>query len=81
VTVAVSASHRTVQGAPLKPDDVDAARQLAPWYRTKTQPSVPDMLAELRRVVIAAQLRRADPEPITPQEISILRLAWENIAA
>jgi DDE superfamily endonuclease len=63
------------------PTDVDAARELAPWYRSKTQPSVLDMLAKLRRVIITAQYRHADPQPATPQEINILRLAWENVAA
>jgi hypothetical protein len=63
------------------PDDVQAVRELAPWYRHKTQPSVLDMLAKLRRVIIAAQFRRSDPPTATPAEISILRLAWENVAA
>ena len=63
------------------PNDLDAARELAPWYRTKTQPSVLDMLGKLRRVIITAQYRQADPQPATPQEINILRLAWENVAA
>jgi hypothetical protein len=63
------------------PNDIDAARELAPWYRSKTQPSVLDMLAKLRRVIIAAQYRQEDPQPVTPQEINILRLAWENVAA
>lgn len=63
------------------PSDVTAARELAPWYRDKTQPSVADMLAKLRRVLIASQFRRTDPPPATPQEISILRLAWDNVAA
>lgn len=63
------------------PHDVEAARELAPWYRSKTQPSVLDMLAKLRRVIIAAQYRPADPQPATAQEISILRLAWETVAA
>jgi hypothetical protein len=63
------------------PDDVAAARELAPWYREKTQPSVLDMLAKLRRVIIAAQYRHEDPQPPTPQEITILRLAWEDVAA
>jgi hypothetical protein len=62
-------------------DDVQAARALAPWYREKVQPSVLDMFAKLRRVIIAAQFRREDPRPVTPQEISVIRLAWENIAA
>ena len=60
------------------PDDVPAARALAPWYRTKSQPSV---LAKLRRVIIAAQFRRVDPGPVTPQELSVIRLAWEDAAA
>ena len=62
-------------------DDVQAARQLAPWYRQKAQPSVLDMLAKLRRVTIAAQYRHEDPQPPTAEEISILRLAWEDVAA
>ncbi|MGH3636807.1 MAG: IS701 family transposase [Mycobacterium sp.] len=64
-----------------QPDDVTAARQLAPWYRSKTQPSVADMIAKLRRVIIATQFQREHPEPATPREISILRLAWANAAA
>ena len=63
------------------PDDVEDARELAPWYRSKTHPSVHDMLAKLRRVIIAAQLQPTDPQPATPEEISILRLAWANAAA
>lgn len=63
------------------PDDVEERRELAPWYREKTQPSVLDMLAKLRRVIIAAQYRHEDPQPPTPQEITILRLAWEDVAA
>ncbi|MGH3500172.1 MAG: IS701 family transposase [Nocardioidaceae bacterium] len=62
-------------------DDVEQAPKQAPWYRTKAQPSVADMLAKLRRVIIAAQFKRTDPEPATPAEINVLRLAWEDIAA
>jgi hypothetical protein len=63
------------------PGDVEAARALAPWYRQKVQPSVLDMFAKLRHVIIAAQLRPVDPAPLTSQEISIVRLAWEGVAA
>ena len=63
------------------PNDVEAARALAPWYREKAQPSVLDMFGKLRRVIIAAQFRRADPAPLTPQEICTIRLAWEDAAA
>lgn len=64
-----------------QPEDVTTARDLAPWYRSKTQPSVADMIAKLRRVIIAAQFQREHPEPVTPREISILRLAWADAAA
>jgi hypothetical protein len=63
------------------PNDVQVARELAPWYRDKAQPSVLDMLAKLRRVIIAAQFRRPDPLPATAAEINLLRLAWEDAAA
>ncbi len=63
------------------PGDVDHARAQAPWYRTKAQPSVADMLSKLRRVIITTQFRRTDPQPATPTEINILRLAWADIAA
>jgi hypothetical protein len=57
------------------------ARVIAPWYREKTQPSVLDMLAKLRRVIIAAQYHHEDSHPPTPQEITILGLACEDVAA
>jgi len=60
------------------PADVDDARAQAPWYRTKAQPSVADMLTKLRRVIIANQFRHTDPQPATPAEINILRLAWTD---
>ena len=63
------------------PDDVDERRELAPWYRDKAQPSVLDMFTKLRWVIIAGYLRTEDPRPPTPQEITILRLAWEDAAA
>lgn len=63
------------------PHDVDAARERAPWYRTKTQPSVLDMFAKLRQVIIAAQYQPPHPQPPTPAEINLLRLAWEDPAA
>ncbi len=59
---------------------VEAARALAPWYRQKTQPSVLDMFTELRRAIIAAQFRRDGPEPVTPQGVYHIRLAWEDVA-
>jgi hypothetical protein len=32
-------------------------------------------------VIIAGYLRTEDPQPPTSQEITILRLAWEDVAA
>jgi hypothetical protein len=37
-----------------------------------------DMAAKLRRVIIAARLRASRPDQPTPQEIAVIRLAWED---
>ncbi|WP_164520514.1 transposase [Specibacter cremeus] len=50
------------------PDDVAATRQLAPWYTSKSQPSVPDMLTKLRRVIIATQFRPRHPQRPGPRK-------------
>lgn len=63
------------------PDDVSAVRRIAPWYRTKSQPSVADMTTKLRRVIIASQFHAGHPQPATDEEINLLRLAWEDAAA
>jgi hypothetical protein len=44
------------------------------WYATA------DMAAKLRRVIIAARFKASCPRQATPQEISLLRLAWEDTA-
>jgi len=63
------------------PADVEDHRARAPWYTTKSQPSTADMLAKLRRVLIAARFRASRPDQPTPGEIHAIRLAWENAAA
>jgi hypothetical protein len=63
------------------PDDLSHHQTRAPWYRTKTHPSTADMLAKLRRVLIAAKFRCARPDQPTPTEIQVIRLAWEDPAA
>ena len=63
------------------PDDVTDHQTRAPWYRTKTRPSTADMLAKLRRVLIAARFQPAQPEQPTQAEIQTIRLAWETAAA
>ncbi len=63
------------------PADVADHRARAPWYTTKAQPSTADMAAKLRRVIIAARFKASRPDQPTPEEISVLRLAWEDLAA
>jgi hypothetical protein len=63
------------------PADVAEHRARAPWYRTKTHPSVADMLGKLRRVLVAARFRCARPEQPTPAELHAIRLAWQDPAA
>jgi hypothetical protein len=62
------------------PDDVADHRARAPWYVTKSQPSVADMLVKLRRVLIATRFRLPHPAQPTPAEIHTIRLAWEVTA-
>jgi hypothetical protein len=61
--------------------DVDDHRARAPWYASKAEPSTADMIAKLRRVLIAAKFRRHHAEQPTPAEISAIRRAWETPAA
>jgi hypothetical protein len=63
------------------PADVTAHRDQAPWYTTKTQPATADMIAKLRRVLIATKYRPSRPHQATPEEIHAIRLAWEDAAA
>lgn len=58
------------------PADLAARRALAPWYQTKTAPSVQDMLAKLRRVLIAAQYLPGQPWTPTLPEILQVQAAW-----
>ena len=58
------------------PADLAARRALAPWYQTKVAPSVQDMLAKLRRVLIAAQYRPGQPSAPTVAEILDVQAAW-----
>jgi hypothetical protein len=46
----------TLHGNPTA--DVDRARRRAPWYRAKRDPSMPDILASLRRELIRAEFQR-----------------------
>jgi hypothetical protein len=63
------------------PADVQGHRARAPWYTAKAQTSTADMAAKLRRVIIAARFRASRPDQPTPEEINVIRLAWEDLAA
>lgn len=58
------------------PDVVTEHRQRAPWYLTKTTPSFEDMLAKLRRVILAAQYHPRQAHTPTNQEIIQVQQAW-----
>ncbi|MDJ0347641.1 transposase [Streptomyces sp. H10-C2] len=58
------------------PSDAADRREHAPWYTTKTDPSVADMLAKLRRVIIAARFLPRSPGRPTDQEIRAVQQAW-----
>jgi len=58
------------------PDIVAEHRARAPWYLTKTTPSFADMLAKLRRVIIAAQYHPGRGQTPTPRQITQVQQAW-----
>ena len=58
------------------PSDVEEHRQRSPWYLTKTTPSFTDMLAKLRRVIIASQFHPGRGCTPTPGEITQVQQAW-----
>jgi hypothetical protein len=61
--------------------DIAARRAAAPWYQTKHAPSVADMLAAIRRVLIAAQFRPSRLVEPTHEEILAVQHAWATAAA
>lgn len=58
------------------PDIVAEHRARAPWYLTKATPSFADMLAKLRRTIIAAQYHPGRGQAPTPREITQVQQAW-----
>ncbi|WP_249021611.1 transposase [Conexibacter sp. S30A1] len=58
------------------PDIVTEHRARAPWYVSKTTPSFQDMLAKLRRVIIATQFQPEQARTPTTQEINQVQQAW-----
>jgi protein tyrosine phosphatase (PTP) superfamily phosphohydrolase (DUF442 family) len=60
------------------PSDATDHRARAPWYTTKTEPSFADMLAKLRRVIIAARFLPVTPGQPTDAEIQAVHQAWAH---
>jgi len=58
------------------PDVVAEHRARAPWYASKTNPSTADMLAKLRRVIIAAQYHPRPGAAPTTAQITQVQHAW-----
>jgi len=59
------------------PDDVAERRALAPWYLSKTNPSFADMLAKLRRTIIADQYSPGRLRAPYQQKITAIQRAWD----
>ncbi|MFJ3235706.1 transposase [Streptomyces sp. NPDC086787] len=58
------------------PADAAEHRERAPWYTTKAEPSLSDMVAKLRRVIIAARFLPTSPGQPTDHEIRAVQQAW-----
>jgi len=58
------------------PDVVAARRACAPWYLSKTNPSTADMLAKLRRTVIATQFHPGQARTPSTAQITQVQHAW-----
>lgn len=64
-----------------RPADVAEHRARAPWYRTKAHPSVADMLAKVRRAIVAAQRREGRPRRPTQREMPSAGWLLEAVVA
>uniref|UniRef100_UPI00322205EA hypothetical protein n=1 Tax=Intrasporangium sp. TaxID=1925024 RepID=UPI00322205EA len=57
------------------PGDLVGRLAAEPWYTSKTEPAFEDMLAKLRRTLIAARFTATTPEPLDPNIIRDYQLA------
>jgi hypothetical protein len=62
-------------------DDLAARRAAQPWYPHKTEPAFEDMLAKLRRTLIAARITAVDPAQPDPDKYRDYVLACTAAAA
>lgn len=63
------------------PADLDERRALQPWYTTKTDPAFEDMLAKLRRTIIATRFMPTRAGQDRSQQIRAVESAWASAAA
>jgi hypothetical protein len=63
------------------PDDVLTRRLAEPWYDSKTEPSFEDMIAKLRRTLIAARFTAVPPGHVDPDLLRNYSLACAAAAA
>lgn len=63
------------------PGDVSERRRRSPWYRTKREPSLEDMLVKLRRSIIAARFSTAIGPDARRPKVAALAEALELAAA
>lgn len=63
------------------PEDLDRRLRDEPWYTVKTEPAFEDMLAKLRRTIIAARFTQGCAHQAEPEQIRDYRLACAVAAA
>jgi hypothetical protein len=63
------------------PDDITSRHAAEPWYDHNTEPAFEDMLAKLRRTLIAARFSAVTPDRADPNIIRDYELAWAAAAA
>jgi hypothetical protein len=63
------------------PDDLTSRHAAEPWYDQKTEPAFEDMLAKLRRTLIAARFSAVTPDQANPNIIRDYQLACAAAAA
>jgi hypothetical protein len=63
------------------PADIADRRTRQPWYTTKATPAFSDMVAKLRRTIIAARHIRNPAGQPSPEEIAAVVRAWEAATA
>ena len=62
-------------------DDLAARREVQPWYPQKDEPAFEDMLAKLRRSLVAARITGVDAAQPDPRKYRDYELACAAAAA